>query len=85
MTSLKWKKSLESLSAHRMKPNPSRRAAIIPCDRGERGRGRRGEGRGGEEGEKGVVYKESVTVTHVYWCPLNSQAAHRFSVFWLSL
>ena len=50
MTSLKWKKSLVSLSAQRMKPNPSRRAAIIPWG-GVEGE-REEEGRRGVEGER---------------------------------
>ena len=33
MISLKWKKSLASLSAHLMNPNPSLRAATIPWRR----------------------------------------------------
>ena len=49
MTSLKWKKSLTSLSAHLMNPNPSLRAAIIPCREGERGCVRERE----REGERG--------------------------------
>ena len=61
MTSLKWKKSLVSLSAQRMKPNPSRRAAIIPWggvegereEEGWRGRGRGMERGGGEREEEG--------------------------------